>query len=154
VPTPLEALAGVTNAVALPPNLVTGGQPTPENFEALKDAGVSLVIDIRDPKEPRPFDEAALVRSLGMEYVNVPVAAGTLTDETIERLLELIRANQHRPTLLHCASGNRVWGPLIPYLVLDRGLGEEEATMVAMRGGLRGVEIMEWGVEYVRRREG
>ncbi len=150
MPTPLEALAGVPNAAQPGRNLVTGGQPTAAHFEALKQAGLEVVLDIRDPMEPRQFDEAELVQSLGMEYVNVPVSGGTLTDETLERLLTLIRDNESRSVLLHCSSGNRVWGPVIPHLVLDLGFGDEEATTIAMRGGLRGVDIMEWGLDYAR----
>jgi protein tyrosine phosphatase (PTP) superfamily phosphohydrolase (DUF442 family) len=152
VPTPLDALAGVKNAAQPLPNLLSGGQPGRAQFEALRDAGVEVVLDIRDPTEPRPFDEPDLVRSLGMQYVNVPVTEDTLSDETLERLLELIRENAARPALLHCASGNRVWGPIITYLVLDQGLGEEEATNIALRGGLRGAEILEWGLDYARRK--
>jgi protein tyrosine phosphatase (PTP) superfamily phosphohydrolase (DUF442 family) len=152
--TPREALTGVSNVAEPLPNLLTGGQPSAKHFEALKAAGLEVVLDIRDPMEPRPFDEAQLVQSLGMRYVNVPVVAGTLTDETLERLLGLIRENESRPTLLHCASGNRVWGPVIPRLVLDRGLTDEEAATIAMRGGLRGAEILEWGLDYTRRQRG
>src|SRR5262245_34497819 len=123
-PTPLEALAGVVNVSAPLPKLLTAGQPSAAHFEALKEAGVELIIDIRDPMEPRPFDEAQLVRSLGMEYVNVVVSAGTLTDETMDRLLGLIRNNESRPTVLHCSTANRVWGPMIPYLMIDQGMSQ------------------------------
>jgi protein tyrosine phosphatase (PTP) superfamily phosphohydrolase (DUF442 family) len=149
----LDALGGVTNAAQPAPHLLTGGQPSPAHFEALKSAGVDLILDIRHPMEPRPFDEAELVRSLGMEYINIPVTAGTLTDDTLEEILTLIRDNEPRSMLLHCASGNRVWGPVIPYLVLDRGLDSETVTGEATRSGLRGVDIMQWGLDYVRRRQ-
>jgi protein tyrosine phosphatase (PTP) superfamily phosphohydrolase (DUF442 family) len=135
------------------PKLLTAGQPSATHFEALKEAGVELIIDIRDPLEPRPFDEPALVRSLGMEYVNIVVSAGTLTDETMDRLLGLIRENESRSTVLHCATANRVWGPLIPYLMIDRGMKESEVTTTAMHGGLRGVDVLEWGLDYTKRQK-
>ena len=56
----LRALSGVPNASEPLPGLLTGGQPMPHHFEALKVAGLAAVIDIRDPMEPRPFDEPAL----------------------------------------------------------------------------------------------
>jgi protein tyrosine phosphatase (PTP) superfamily phosphohydrolase (DUF442 family) len=151
MPNPIEALAGVTNVTAPLPKLITAGQPSAAHFEALSRSGVELVIDIRDPREPRPFDERALVQGLGMEYWNVPVTADTLTDETLDDLLRLIRDNADRSTVLHCASANRVWGPLLPYLVNDQGMTEEAAAQLAMRGGLRGAEILEWGLDYARR---
>lgn len=148
---PLDAIAGVPNAAAPLPNLVTGGQPAPAHFQALKQAGVDIVLDIRDPMEPRPFDEPALLASLGQEYINIPVSAGTLDDATLERILGVVRANQHRPMLFHCASGNRVGGALLPHLILDHGMGEEAAIEAAMRIGLRGAEYLEWGLDYTRR---
>ncbi|MBA3659323.1 MAG: hypothetical protein H0W67_06975 [Gemmatimonadales bacterium] len=150
MPTPLEALRGVPNAHQPLPNLVTGGQPSPAHLEALHGAGGAVVLDIRDPMEPRPFDEPAIVRQLGMEYVNVPVNAGTITDETLERILTVLRGAGDRTVFFHCASGNRVGGALIPHLMLDCGMDEEAAVQEAMRVGLRSAEMMEWGMDYTR----
>ena len=153
MPTPYQALHRVPNACQLLPNLVTGGQPSTADLEALGAAGGALVLDIRDPMEPRPLDEPAVVRKLGMEYVNVPVGAGTLNDATLERILRVLRGAGGRAVFVHCASGNRVGGALIPYLILDQGLEEEDAVGQAMRVGLRSAELMEWGVDYARRNQ-
>ena len=149
--TPLEALAGVPNATDPFPNLVTGGQPGVTHLKALKAAGVEIVLDIRDPMEPRPFDEAVEVRALGMEYVNVPVTAVSLDDATMERILSVVRGNANRSMLFHCASGNRVGGALLPLLIADRGLSQDDAIAAAMRVGLRGAEYLQWGVDYAER---
>jgi protein tyrosine phosphatase (PTP) superfamily phosphohydrolase (DUF442 family) len=149
--TPYQALRNVPNACQLLPHLVTGGQPASADLEGLGAAGGGLILDIRDPMEPRPFDEPGLVRRLGMEYVNVPVGAGTLNDATLERILGVLREAGGRNVFVHCASGNRVGGALIPYLMLDQGLEEEDAVGQAMRVGLRSAELMEWGVDYARR---
>jgi protein tyrosine phosphatase (PTP) superfamily phosphohydrolase (DUF442 family) len=151
MPTPYQALHGIPNACQLFPNLITGGQPSAADLEALGAAGGGVVLDIRDPMEPRPIDEAALVRRLGMEYVNVPVGTGTLTDATLDRILGVLRGAGDRLVFVHCASGNRVGGALIPYLMVDQGLEEEDAVGQAMRIGLRSAELMEWGVDYARR---
>lgn len=151
MPTPREAISGIPNAHEPVPGLLTGGQPGASHLEALKAAGGSAVIDLRDPMEPRPIDEAALVNRLGMAYVNIPVTAGTHDDATLERILDALRANAGRPTLMHCGSGNRVGGALIAYLMLDHEMDEETATAEAMRVGLRGADLLEWGLDYVRR---
>jgi hypothetical protein len=70
----------------------------------------------------------------------------------MERILGVVREHRGRPMLFHCASGNRVGGPLIAHLMLDLGMSEEQAVQRAMRGGLRGAEILEWGVEYATRK--
>lgn len=151
MPTPLEALGPTPNATQVLPHLVTSGQPNPDQFRALREAGVEVILDIRDPMEPRPFDEAALVAELGMRYYNIPVSAGRLDDAVMAEILEVLRTEQGKPTAFHCASGNRVGGPMIAYLMLEEGMVEDDAVTMAMRIGLRSAEIMQWGTDYARR---
>ena len=110
------------------------------------------MLDIRDPMEPRPIDEPRAVTSLGMEYVNLPVRAGTMDDATLERILGVLREAGDRAVLFHCASGNRVGGALIPLLMLDHAVDQEAAITEAMRAGLRSAEVLEWGLCYTKRR--
>ncbi len=154
MPTSYEALAGVVNACPALPGVVTGGQPAAADLERFSEAGGGVVLDLRDPMEPKPVDEPELAGRLGLEYVNVPVGAGTLTDETLDRVLAVLRSagERGRPIFVHCASGNRVGGALLPYLMLDQGLEEDDAVGQAMRIGLRSAELMEWGVDYARKR--
>lgn len=149
--TPIHAIAGVTNANQATPTVLTGGQPNAHHFRALKAAGVEVVLDIRDPMEPRGFDEQALLAELGLDYTNIVVTDAHLNDTTLDAITDVMRKNEGRSTLVHCASGNRVGGALIPWLILDQGMTEEEATMAAMRMGLRGAHLLEWGLEYARK---
>ena len=151
---PFTAIRGIPNACELAPGLVTGGQPEVRHLEALAAAGGGVVLDIRDPMEPRSFDEPAYARQLGLEYVNVPVSPGALTDETIERILVVVREAGARTVFFHCGSGNRVGGALIPWFILDQGMDEEAAIEQAMRVGLRSPAMLEWGLEYARRKAG
>jgi protein tyrosine phosphatase (PTP) superfamily phosphohydrolase (DUF442 family) len=146
-----RALSDITNACQILPNVITGGQPTAAQLRAFRDAGGSTVLDIRDPMEQRPVDEPVVVQELGLEYVNVPVRAGSLDDPTLERILAVLRSAGSRMVFFHCGSGNRVGGALIPYFMLDQGMDEEDAIDQAMRVGLRSAEMMEWGLDYVRR---
>ena len=153
MPTAFQAVSGVANACQILPNVVTGGQPTAEQLRALKAAGGEIVLDLRDPMEPRPVDEAALVHELGMEYVNIPVRAGALDDPTLEQILAALRSAGNRSVFFHCGSGSRVGGALIPYFIIDQGLEEQDAVDQAMRVGLRSAEYMEWGLDYARRNQ-
>ena len=146
----LDAIAGAPNATLPLPWLATAGQPTAAQFAAAQAAGVKVVIDLRDPMEPRPFDEAATLRSLGVAYINIPVSSGVLSDATLEQILAALRSHAGTPTILHCASANRVGGALIPYFVLDEGMAEQDAVDAAMRVGLRSAELMAWGADYAR----
>lgn len=147
----LDAIDGAPNAAQPLPWLVTAGQPSADQLAAAKAAGAEVVIDLRDPMEPRPFDEAVAVRALGMEYINVPVNLGALSDDVMERVLAAVRAHAGKPALLHCASANRVGGALIPFFMIDQAMDEQDAVDAAMRVGLRNAELMEWGLEYARR---
>ena len=149
----LQALSGVANACEVFPHLVTGGQPNAAQLRALSEAGGGIVLDLRDPMEPRTVDEPAVVQSLGMEYVNIPVRAGSLDDATLDRVLSVLRSAGDRTVFVHCGSGNRVGGALIPYFILDRKLDEPDAIDQAMRVGLRSAEMMEWGLDYARRNQ-
>jgi protein tyrosine phosphatase (PTP) superfamily phosphohydrolase (DUF442 family) len=146
-----QALSGVANACQILPNVITGGQPNALQLRALKEAGGAVVLDVRDPMESRPVDEPALVKQLGMEYVNIPVRAGSLDDATLDRILAVLRGAGERTVFFHCGSGNRVGGALIPYFMLDQDMEEEDAVDQAMRVGLRSAEILEWGLSYARR---
>ena len=149
--TPFEAVRDVPNACQILPTVITGGQPSAVQLRALKAAGGAIVLDLRDPMEPRAVDEPALVRELGMKYVNIPVRGGSLDDATMGRILEVLRQAGNQTLFFHCGSGNRVGGALIPYLILDYQMEEEDAVDQAMRVGLRNAELMEWGLSYARR---
>src|SRR3954449_1848526 len=102
--TPFEAVSGVANACQILPGVITGGQPTGEQLRAFKAAGGEVVLDLRDPMESRMIDEPALARELGIEYVNVPVRAGSLDDATMERILGALRQSKDRTLFFHCGS--------------------------------------------------
>jgi protein tyrosine phosphatase (PTP) superfamily phosphohydrolase (DUF442 family) len=150
---PVQALNGVPNACQLLPGVVTGGQPSAAHLAAFHAAGGRIVLDLRDPMEPRPVDEAATVASLGMEYVNVPIGPHSLTDATLDRVREVLREAGDGLVLVHCASGSRVGAALLPVLMLDHGLEQEDAVGQAMRVGLRSAELMEWGLDYTQRHQ-
>lgn len=145
----LAAAHGVVNASAPLPWLIVAGQPTATQLGELHAAGVRTVIDLRDPMEPRPFDEPGQVRALGMNYVSAPVVSGALSDDAMRQVLAALRATKGMPSLLHCGSANRTGGPLIAYLMLDEGMDRQAAVDVAMRSGLRSAELMQWATDYV-----
>jgi protein tyrosine phosphatase (PTP) superfamily phosphohydrolase (DUF442 family) len=150
----LAALRGVANAQEPVPGLVTGGQPSATHLSALKDAECEVVLDIRDPMEPRPFRTPEEIRAAGLEYVNVPVGHGAVPAATFERVRTIVKdlVTGGRKALFHCASGNRVGATMIPYLMLDRGLSEDAAVLEAMKMGTRSAELIENALAFVKSR--
>lgn len=150
----LAAIRGLPNAAEPIEGWVTGGQPSAEHIAALRAAACQVIVDNRDPMEPRPFDEPAAVRGAGMEYVNLPIVHGAVTVDTMRQMHEAVKKLAGRKALLHCSSGNRTAAALIPYLILDMKMEEEAAVEMAMRLGLRSAELMELAMEYVRSQGG
>lgn len=150
---PVQALNGVPNACQLLGTVVTGGQPSAAHLNAFQAAGGRVVLDLRDPMEPRPFDEPASTGSLGLTYVNVPIGPHSMTDATLDRILEVLRDAGESVVLVHCASGSRVGAGILPFLILDRGMEQEDAVGQAMRVGLRSAELMEWALDYTQRHQ-
>ena len=151
MPTTFQALERVPNACQILPNVVTGGQPSTADLKGFRDSGGRIVVDLRDPMEPRPLDEPATVERLGLEYLVVPVTAGTMNDGTLKRIHDILREAGDQPVFVHCGSGSRVGGALLPHLMLEHGLTEEDAVAQAMRMGLRSADLLEWGLDYARR---
>ncbi|MEZ6233212.1 MAG: sulfur transferase domain-containing protein [Phycisphaerales bacterium] len=109
------------------------GQPSREAFEAFGDMGVTLVVNLRGPSEMDdrdevPFDEAALLGELGIEYLWLPLSTPEhpyeprVVDEFAAAL-----ARHDGPVLLHCTVAWRASLVWAAYLVRHRGLSLEEA---------------------------
>ena len=146
----LSAFAGLPNAAEPVSGWITGGQPTEQQIKAFKTAGGQVVVDNRDPMEPRPFDEPATVRAAGLEYISLPIVHGTVTTETMEQMHQVLKRLEGKKALLHCSSGNRTSAALIPYLMIDKKIEQEDAVDLAMSIGLRSAELMEIAVQYAR----
>lgn len=142
---------GMPNAYCPTPGLATGGQPQRTDLEALAREGFRTIVDLRTPAEPRGYDMAAVARSAGLDYVNIPVGHEPLTDTVFDEMRALLRDEKRRPALVHCASGNRVALLLIPYLILDAGKAPREALDLAIAMGLRSPQLAEPALDYVAR---
>ena len=144
----LSAFAGLPNVAEPVPGWITGGQPTEQQLKAFKAAGGQVVLDNRDPMEPRPFDEPATVRAAGLEYISLPIVHGAVTTDTMEQMHQAVKRLEGKKALLHCSSGNRTAAALIPYLMVDKKMEQEDAVDLAMSIGLRSAELMEIAVQY------
>lgn len=89
--------------------VLTGGQPTEEQFQAAAQAGVRTVINLA-PAGGRnaPADEAGLVGSLGMRYLHIPVQWDNPTEGDFAAFEQAMRDLGDAKTLIHCAANFRV----------------------------------------------
>lgn len=120
-----EPLRGITSA----------GQPDAAAFEALAAEGYTAVIDLRGATEDAGLDEAEVVESLGMRYVNLPIMGPEDINFENAKALDEILAGIDAPVLVHCSSGNRVGGLLALREGL-RGASVADAIAVGLAGGM------------------
>lgn len=147
----LVRLAGIENIAAPYPWLLTGGQPDSAALATLAEAGVHDVMNLRTAAEPAPFDERALAKRLGLKYLPIPTGATDFSDARFTAFRHhLIAHGPKKPLFVHCASGNRVGAALLPWLVLDQGVEEDEALRIAQRMGLRDPDLTRTAREYIR----
>jgi len=145
----LSALTGLPNAAEPVSGWITGGQPTEQQIKSFKAAGGEVVVDNRDPMEPRPFDEPATVRAAGLEYITLPIVHGAVTTATMKQMHETLKRLEGKKALLHCSSGNRTAAAMIAYLMTEKRMEEDDAVELAMRSGLRSAELMDIALQYV-----
>ncbi|ULQ45705.1 sulfur transferase domain-containing protein [Flagellatimonas centrodinii] len=125
------------------PNVITAGQPSPEDFQALKAAGVTHVINLRPATEDAGFDQAALMQKLGLDYMVIPVAgADDLNADTARALDAAMAKAGETPVLVHCASANRVGALLALRAAWLMGTPVDQALALGRAGGLTRMEPM------------
>ncbi|MEQ1512699.1 MAG: protein tyrosine phosphatase family protein [Lysobacteraceae bacterium] len=119
----------------------SAGQPTVEQLQALPAHGIAVVIDLRADTETPDLDEATVVRSLGLDYHNLPVrGAAGLTRDNVLALDRLIADAGDRPLLVHCASSNRVGAMMALREHWLRGATPEQALAIGRDWGMKGLE--------------
>ena len=108
--------------------LVTGGQPTREQFASVREAGVEVVINLALPTSDNALpDEGALVTGLGMVYVQIPVNFEGPTTRDFEAFCGVMRGFEGRRKLVHCAANMRVSAFIYLYRVLCEGVSKSVA---------------------------
>jgi uncharacterized protein (TIGR01244 family) len=132
-PVPLDT-TGMFQAkfVKVGDDVFIGGQPTEKALRDLHAQGVTTVVNLRSPEEMTRsvhFDEAALVKSLGMTYVYLPMR-GTkdlpYAPKAVQDLATAMRATNGK-LLLHCTVAWRASHLWAAYLIEVRHIPAETA---------------------------
>ena len=141
-------LAGFQEVIAQVDNIYISGQPEKESFAKLKSVGVTTVVNLRTPSEMDnreyvPFDEKAVVDSLGLEYIHIPLG-GTEFPYTNEALLKFADAvvKAKGKVLLHCTVGRRASNMWAAYLIEFKGFEPNKAIENA-----KAINFGEWPLE-------
>jgi uncharacterized protein (TIGR01244 family) len=89
---------------------LVNGQISPEDIDALKALGVTLIVNNRpdgeDVGQPESDDIEAAAKAAGIDYRHVPIARG-LGPSDIEAMREAMHATGDGKMFAFCRSGNR-----------------------------------------------
>ncbi|WP_149980147.1 fused DSP-PTPase phosphatase/NAD kinase-like protein [Pseudoalteromonas rhizosphaerae] len=130
----------LTNYANPQQHIYTAGQPSKEQFQQLAKQGIKYVINLRGDGENN-WDEQALVTNLGLQYFSLPISSrADINIENAKKLQQLLAQASESPTLLHCASGNRVGALIALYNAIELNQPIEKAIETGKQWGLKSLE--------------
>ena len=122
-------ISDIYNFIPISDSLSTSGQPTEEQLTDLAKEGYEVIINLAlhdDPRYSLP-DESSYVKSLGMQYIHIPVQFDKPLKSDLLLFFDTMESNNNRRVHLHCAANMRVTVFLGLYFLLCKGLSKEEA---------------------------
>ena len=91
------------NLVQATPGIYTSGQPPAKSLEGLKAQGFEAVVYLAPPTVPDAVkDEARIVGSQGLVFVNIPIVFDNPTERDFETFAAVMKALVGRKVLVHC----------------------------------------------------
>jgi protein-tyrosine phosphatase len=114
-----SSVQGINNFYQVDEHIYRGAQPTTEGFKYLATLGVKTVLDLRED-DARSSQEAQVVTSLGMQYVNVPMSGLTPpTEAETAKILALLEDGKAGTVFVHCWRGADRTGAVIAAYRID-----------------------------------
>ncbi len=124
----------IFNLIRIDDRTLTAGQPTADQLRAAADEGVTAVINLATYNPDHSLEgEAELVRSLGMDYVHIPVDWANPTDADFATFEEAMAARTNEHLLIHCAANYRVTAFYSLYALRHLGWSAEQAAALRDR---------------------
>lgn len=118
----------IYNYLKISESIATSGQPTKEQFSAIKDSGYQSILNLALPTSTNALpDEKQVVENLGMQYVHIPVIWENPTLEDLEQFFSVMKANATQKTFVHCAANMRVSAFMYLYRRIHDRMSDEEA---------------------------
>lgn len=122
------SLSEIYNFRSISEQLGTAGQPTAEQFLAVRAAGFEAVVNLALPTSDNALaNEGSLVTGLGMSYVHIPVNFQAPATRDFQTFCAVMKAFGGRRVFVHCAANMRVSAFVFLYRVLNQRVGITEA---------------------------
>ena len=132
---------GVPNARQPKAGLITAGQISQQQMDALAAAGYEHFISLRLPDESGAGWEESYAAERSWDFQRVPVAGSSgLTRENVEALDRILDQAGDEPTVLYCGSSNRVGALMALRAHWLEGASAEEALELGRAAGMTRLE--------------
>jgi len=119
VPAVAAELSDIRNYIEYSPTFASAGQPSKEQLALLPDAGFERVMYIAFTNSGNAIaDEDAVVKELGMDYIQIPVIWDAPTLSDFYTFAAAMQRDSARKTFLHCAANFRASAFSFLYRVL------------------------------------
>jgi len=119
----------IYNFLLISPTLATAGQPTAEQFAAIRAAGYEVVINLAPAEPPHALlNEAEIAQANSLEYVHIPVIWTAPSAADLDAFLTAMQHNQTRKCFVHCLANMRVSAFVYLYRILDQQISQDEAA--------------------------
>ena len=100
-------LAAIHNAGKISDVLFRGAQPKENGLAALKELGVTKIVDLRGEDREKFEWERGAAEALGMRFVHIPVSGwAPPSDEQVAQFLELFHDDPKQKVFVHCRFGD------------------------------------------------
>ena len=121
-------LSDIFNYVAISDQIGSSGQPTPEQFRSISEAGFEQIINLLPGNSENSLDnEAEIVAELGMDYVYIPVDFRGPKESDFGQFVAAMEGHNNRKVWVHCAVNARVSVFVARYRRDVMGIPKEEA---------------------------
>lgn len=122
------SLQDVLNYREYSPTFASAGQPSAEQFEAIRDAGYERVVYIAFTSNDNAVPNAdQIVEGLGMDYLHIPVDWANPQPRDFYIFADAMQRNPDMKTLLHCQVNARATAFSFLYRVIYDDVGVAEA---------------------------
>lgn len=118
----------IYNYLPLSDRIGTAGQPTEDQFAAIKAAGYEVVINLAMPDSPKALpNEADIATAQGLTYIPLPVVWTAPQQSDLEQFFQAMTDHQDKKCFVHCIANMRVSAFMFLYHVIQQGIPPKEA---------------------------
>ncbi len=131
-----DELKTILNFHLMTNTIGTAGQPTKAQFEDVRNANFSVVVNLAMPDSPNALpDEGMVVSSLDITYIHIPVPWDAPSVSHVKKffgVMDALEGNGEK-VFVHCAANYRASAFTYKYLTLRKGISSEQATSPLLR---------------------